>query len=406
MPAFFVTGKLGAGKTLACVGRIRDALIQGRPVATNLDLNLHKLVGKQARNVRVYRVPDKPTAADLYALGSGNDTYDEDRNGLLVLDECATWFNAREWNDRGRRELIDWLVHARKFGWDLYFLVQDISAIDKQARKSVAEHVVYCRRMDRLTIPLIDSVAKLFLGKPIPKKKWHLGVVKYGDLPQSLVVDRWWYIGSDLYPAYDTKQVFRDDYPHGLFTYLPPWYTHGRYQTPRNWRYYMRLTRIHFRRYSRVLLMAVAFGTGVATAGYLTPKPEPEIRTVQVPAPAPAVPEVPPEPTPTHPQTQATENTNPVRERFQGMVIKGIALDQNHKPIYVQIGNDQEEWNLDTLRSAGYDVFTPDHCTVQIMSQDRVHRHRVHVTYCPNLDASNQRAARQAHESEGSTAPR
>ncbi|EBN6690252.1 zonular occludens toxin, partial [Salmonella enterica] len=34
MPVYFVTGKLGSGKTLVAVGKIRDYLVAGRRVAT------------------------------------------------------------------------------------------------------------------------------------------------------------------------------------------------------------------------------------------------------------------------------------------------------------------------------------------------------------------------------------
>ncbi|HGS4937265.1 TPA: zonular occludens toxin domain-containing protein, partial [Vibrio parahaemolyticus] len=36
---YFVTGKLGSGKTLTAVGKIREAFMRGVPVATNLDIN-------------------------------------------------------------------------------------------------------------------------------------------------------------------------------------------------------------------------------------------------------------------------------------------------------------------------------------------------------------------------------
>ena len=384
MAVYVVTGKLGSGKTLACVGKIRDALFQGRPVATNLDINLEKLVGKKAKNVRLYRVPDHPTADDLIALGTGNPSYDESKNGLLVLDECGTWFNSRDWNSQGRRALIDWLLHARKWGWDFLPIIQDLGAMDKQARKSVAEHVVYCRRMDRMSIPFLDFFSKLIFDKPIPKKKWHIGVVRYGDQPHSMIVDRWWYMGTDLYPSYDTKQVFRPDYPHGLYTVLPPWYTHGRYQKPLTWGRAMRISRIYFRRYSRVGLIAMAFAVGIASAGLFKSDPAP------VPETYPDQPtETASEPaheTRQYPEPETGPIYNPVAERFGGMIIQGIALNDQGRAVYVQIGNEHERWNLDTIRSAGYEVLPLNACTVQIMSDDRRHRYRVHTSYCPNLD--------------------
>jgi len=133
MPVYLVSGKLGAGKTLACVGRIQDAVRDGKRVATNLDLKLERLfslhAGKPVRSpqgiapaqaVQVLRVPDKPTAHDLDVIGMGNESMDESKNGVLVLDELGSWLNSREWADKSRQGVIDWLIHSRKKGWDVY----------------------------------------------------------------------------------------------------------------------------------------------------------------------------------------------------------------------------------------------------------------------------------------------
>ncbi|KFC51102.1 zonular occludens toxin, partial [Halomonas sp. SUBG004] len=52
MAVYVVTGKLGAGKTLVAVGKIKDKLNHGCKVATNLDLNLDKLIGEKAKQTR------------------------------------------------------------------------------------------------------------------------------------------------------------------------------------------------------------------------------------------------------------------------------------------------------------------------------------------------------------------
>lgn len=230
MPVYVVTGKLGSGKTLASVGKIKDYLIQGRRVATNLDIRLENLVGNYARKCEIFRVPDRPEAYHLESLGLGYDGefIGEERNGALVLDECGTWFNSRDWNAKGRKELLDWVIHARKKRWDVYFIIQDLEVMDKQARLMFAEHVVYCRRSDRFTIPFFSSIWKLFTDKPLPFPKLHLGFVKYGDKDSSPVVDRWVYRGTDLYNAYDTAQIFKED-NNGVYQLLPPYYIAGRY---------------------------------------------------------------------------------------------------------------------------------------------------------------------------------
>lgn len=116
MAVYFVTGKLGSGKSLSAVGRIREYMKQGRRVATNLDIYPDKLLHRNNREV-LSRLPDKPRIEDLELLGTGDgkplSDYDESRFGLLVLDEMASWFNARGWADKSRHAVIEWFLHAR-----------------------------------------------------------------------------------------------------------------------------------------------------------------------------------------------------------------------------------------------------------------------------------------------------
>ena len=96
MAIYIVTGKLGSGKTLAAVGRIRDYLRQGRRVATNLNLRVEHLLGSGNRSASVVRLSDKPTVPELEVLGLGASELNEERYGLLVLDELGSWLNARQ----------------------------------------------------------------------------------------------------------------------------------------------------------------------------------------------------------------------------------------------------------------------------------------------------------------------
>jgi len=243
---YIVTGKLGSGKTLAAVGRIRDYLRQGRRVATNLNLRLEGLLGAQDRSARVLRISDKPTADELEALGLGADELDEDRYGLLVLDELGSWLNARQWSDKGRQAVIDWLIHSRKKRWDVVFIVQHVSMIDKQIREALLEFLVTCKRLDRIRVPLLGPLGKLLTfglwDGNLPKL--HLGLVMYAGgsatLQGALVSDRWLYRGRDLYAAYETEQVFAE-VPSaavvgkggvvvcGTWSFLTPWHVVGRH---------------------------------------------------------------------------------------------------------------------------------------------------------------------------------
>ena len=189
MAIYLVTGKLGSGKSLACVGRIRDALKQGRRVATNLDLNLERMLDSSVRAVSCIRIPDKPTLQDLVDLGRGSEDRDKAKHGVIVLDELGAWLNTRSWGDKERQPVIDWLLHSRKLGWDVYFIIQHANMVDKQVREGLAEFLVTCRRTDRLRLPLISALSKMVAGVEVRPPQIHVGTVRYGLDPQALVVD-------------------------------------------------------------------------------------------------------------------------------------------------------------------------------------------------------------------------
>lgn len=215
MADYLVTGKKGNGKTLVTVARIRDALRRGAPVATNLDLKLDKLLPLDNRSARVIRLPDKPTRSDLEAIGSAyQGKYDESRFGVLVLDELATWLNARTFQDKDRQGVLEWLAHSRKLHWDTYLIAQHPNQIDKQVREAMAEFHVICRRSDRIKIPFL----------PFRPPRLHIAYVRYGVDQHALLSDRWIYRGNYLFDAYDTEQVFRTDYSNGIHSVLPPGY--------------------------------------------------------------------------------------------------------------------------------------------------------------------------------------
>lgn len=202
MSVYFVTGKLGSGKTLFTIDVIQTALCNNQRVATNLDLKLENLVMNSVKT-EVIRLPDKPRLIDLELIGAGYSTdekYDEKKFGVIVLDELGTWFNTRNYHDKERLPLINWFLHARKMRWHVYFIVQHIDAIDKQLRDALCEHLVVCSRADRLK----------FFGF-IKPPQIHLARVYYGDSETCSLVDRIVYKSKNLWDGYDTEQVFTDD---------------------------------------------------------------------------------------------------------------------------------------------------------------------------------------------------
>jgi len=239
MAVYIVQGKLGTGKGKYAVTKMRKALAEGRRVATNFDLWLENLLPASSL-ANAVRVPDKPTAADLDAAGPGNpDRYDETKNGILVLDELGSWFNARSFQDKGRAALIDWLIHSRKKGWDCYLIVQSLDMVDKQLRVALAEYLVKCIRADKIKIPVIGHL----MGKRGTLPRMHIAQTSLADVP-GVTIDREIYRGDDIQQGYDTLQIFRDwirdpadpsfhgEMYMGPFSYLSPWHIKGRFMSP------------------------------------------------------------------------------------------------------------------------------------------------------------------------------
>jgi hypothetical protein len=237
MSFFICTGKLGSGKTLVGVGLIRDALAQGRRVATNIDLFLEEMLSWSNRKAQVYRLPDLLSRQAFEDVGVGNPDYqivrgrpmyDEKKNGLMVLDEAGLSMNSRDYRDEGRSEFIKWCVHSRKLGWDLMIIIQHYDALDKQIRDMFGEHVVYCTRMDRVRLPIIGGIMQYF-GMRGNLGQLHFATCKYGTSPRDPVAWRKIFRGRDLWFSYDTRQQFFPSEDEAVYQVLPPWYTKGRY---------------------------------------------------------------------------------------------------------------------------------------------------------------------------------
>lgn len=290
MAVYIVTGKLGAGKTLLCIIKILEYLKARRPVAVNVDVFMDKLCKRGNKYSRVVRLPDLPTADDLLGLGFGCDQYDEERFGGIFLDEGGVWLNSRDWNQGGRTELLKFFLFLRKRRWDLYLCVQNVGVIDKQVRESIAEHVIYLNRWDKMKVPFPFGL----IGRLLSFGKWkgklpklHQAIVKYGTKAHSPKVDDIFYRGEQYYSYYDTTQEYNKDYDKGSYSMLPPGYWYR--SLPRAKRvlgFYMRTTKIFFRRFRVVN----AFFLGGACAATLCVPVFAAIALVNQPA-APGLPD-------------------------------------------------------------------------------------------------------------------
>lgn len=315
MAVYIVTGKLGAGKTLLCILKILDYLKAGRRVAVNVDVKMDKLCRADNKYSRLVRLPDLPSAADLTGLGFGHDTYDEEMFGGIFLDEAGVWLNSRDWNSGGRTDLLKFFLFLRKRRWDLWLCVQNVNVIDKQIRESIAEHVVYINRWDKLKVPFIFRLPGRILTLGIWKgnlPKLHQAIVKYGPKFNSPKVEDWFYQGKEFYSYYDTTQEYNKDYDKGSYSMLPPGYWRRRLPpSPRDLGFLMRTTKIFFRR-TRVVnaFFLGGFITLICSLPVFA-----AIAWIRIPSTSPEVAAV---------ETKAPEN--PLAEEFAGLRIASYGL--------------------------------------------------------------------------------
>ena len=89
-------------------------------------------------------------------------------------------------------------------------------------REALIEYQVRCLRMDKVKIPIIGGLLSMMHKRLGYLPRFHLATARVGEGQGAVVAERWTYRGNDLHAAYNTRQVFRADYPHGVHTVTTP----------------------------------------------------------------------------------------------------------------------------------------------------------------------------------------
>jgi hypothetical protein len=226
--AILLSGKRGEGKSISAARMMASYIRRGCTVATNMDIRMEHMARPWSKLI-CYRLPDHPDVSAFESLPLGNENpVDESKNGLLVLDEVATFLNSRDWQARDRAAVIRWLLHSRKYGWDLLLIAQHPRLVDAQIRDSLCEVSATARRADKLPVPILGSVFKMIFGKTLKLPRAHVVTFRYGFVPGAPKLDIWWFSGREYQDCYDSLQKISFDGQAGLSCYLPAWHLKGR----------------------------------------------------------------------------------------------------------------------------------------------------------------------------------
>jgi hypothetical protein len=129
------TGLPGGGKTLSAVYQILDYLKRGATIATNIELNRHKIrryltfSGFSYNPDRIIELTPEMLMNPQRFIPKGK----KDNFNLLVLDELAIYLPCREYQ-KTSKEFYHYLILIRRQFTDCILITQKETQIDKQIR--------------------------------------------------------------------------------------------------------------------------------------------------------------------------------------------------------------------------------------------------------------------------------
>jgi len=221
-----VQGSLGSGKSLVAVIEAIYQLRAGGVVASNFSFSpnwawdlagqdLKVMLGfkdrvKWARDLysRCFKIghPDSmielsgDRGTGLAKLCSGKLKNSREGKGLLILDDCHHFFNARTFT--ANKDYVTFFANARKYGWRTLLITHSIDNIDKQIR-SYVEIESRFRNLQKFRVPI--------LGIPLSPIPCFLIVRRYAGLgPGSGSIhskDLYWF-DKGAARLYDTLERF------------------------------------------------------------------------------------------------------------------------------------------------------------------------------------------------------
>lgn len=133
---YLYTGTPGSGKSLRAAYKIISKLKHGYNVIANFPIDMGYF-GKSKIGKFLYLDNSELTVRYLKDFARKNHKFGKEGQTLIVIDECASMFNCRSWDAKGRMDWIYFMQQHRKLGFDMLLISQHDRLIDKQIRSFV-----------------------------------------------------------------------------------------------------------------------------------------------------------------------------------------------------------------------------------------------------------------------------
>lgn len=194
------TGLMGGGKSYMAIEKIVQHLPKGGLVYTNLDLNWEvikawcKVEHKVILDDKQYtQLKTEELAEFQNFISAGTD----ENPVLVVIDECALFFNSRKWQESSS-DMLAFLTQVRKVSVHLIFITQHIKDIDSQMRHRI--HYMW----------MFTDLQKLKIMGITPPFPYMIRNCYAGVEKKARLFRRWVKKNTLIFSFYNSKQKFTD----------------------------------------------------------------------------------------------------------------------------------------------------------------------------------------------------
>lgn len=203
---FVVSGKLGSGKSYHCCKMAIDHLLSGGVVATNMAIDLERIMANYHRRLKSWQLVKVDAESDPHKIPRGDLRGSGRRRVLVILDEALNWFaSSAGVKDDRKATWGEWLRQSDKLGQDVYFIAQNF----ERAAKWIRELAQVALR--------VTNFGNFHLFR-MPVGKWlHLGrcyAVSRYEISSLTLLSIWTYtINPRVWSCYRTAELFGFDAP-------------------------------------------------------------------------------------------------------------------------------------------------------------------------------------------------
>ena len=196
---YLYSGTPGSGKSLHSIKDIKFKLTHGGNVICNFPFAIDKL-GAKMNGKYVYKDNKELTVDFLKEFAYKNHVKGKESQTLIVIDECQSLFNPRDFARSDRRNFNDFFSLHRHLGYNVILITQNDRLIDRQIR-CLIEYQVKHRKINNF-----KTIGKLLPVKVFACISYWYGVNEKLDC-EFLIYSKKLSMFYDSYALFDS---FRD----------------------------------------------------------------------------------------------------------------------------------------------------------------------------------------------------